>query len=175
MSPGYDPSGRFQRVAAGEMVLPAQCAVCGKTYQEEGFVDTKLDYDFYGVVYFCADCAFELTTVFPEAPYHAMRARILQLEELLVAKDAEIKALNGAIDGLNTLAAIRTADSYNPPSSVLSEEPVTAIEDADAILARLSEGSGSTDPEPTESVTVEGPVHSADSASSDEPDLLLDL
>ena len=98
----YDPSGKFARISTGELPLPAICAGCGKIEEPNGFVDTKLQFEFYGAVVFCCDCAFEMTTVFDEAPYHTMRARILALESDVISKDATIASLERALDGLTS-------------------------------------------------------------------------
>ena len=97
-----DPSGKFARISTGELPLPAICAGCGKIEEPNGFVDTKLQFEFYGAVVFCCDCAFEMTTVFDEAPYHTMRARILALESDVISKDATIASLERALDGLTS-------------------------------------------------------------------------
>lgn len=156
MDSAYDPSGKFQRVSSGEMQLPAQCGSCGKTYQEEGFVDTKIDADFYGVIYFCCDCAFELTTVFAQAPYHTMRNRILELEADSVAKDARIASLERALDGIS--------------ASRLSDRGVTVIGDTvigadvpaepadDGVTAPDDSGEGTASADSAESITDDGPV-----------------
>lgn len=171
MSPDYDPSGRFQRVPAGGMALPAQCAVCGTTYNEEGFVDTKLDYDFYGVVYFCCSCAFELTTVFPEAPYHTMRARILELESAVVAKDAEVASLERTLDGLMAHRLIDRGVSVIGDTVIGADVSAEQVTDED--VTDDAQGSGDTDPEPAESITDAGPLHTDEPQRSD--DQLLDL
>lgn len=151
MASEYDPAGKFSRVSSGEMMLPAQCASCGKIEQVEGFVDTKLDYDFYGVVYFCCDCAFEMTTVFPEAPYHTMRNRILMLEEDIVAKDARIASLERSLDGFT---AARLSDrGVSIIGGVVSGADLPSEPVIDATSDANSESEGRDDPEPTESIT----------------------
>jgi hypothetical protein len=163
---GYDPSGRFARV-------PAACAVCGSTYNEDGFVDTKLDYDFYGVVYFCCSCAFELTTVFPEAPYHTMRARILQLEADIVAKDAQIASTEGILNGLMAERLIDRGVTIIGDTVIGAELP--AEPDADEVPDVDAQGPGELDSEPDESVTDEGPVHVTDAERDDVDPILSDL
>lgn len=159
MSPGpestYDPSGKFQLVRAGDLLLPAECANCKNPSHSGGYVDTKIELDFYGILYFCEDCAFELTTVFPAAPYHVMRNRILSLEEEVVAKDALLATLERALDGLT---AARLVDrDVSIVGGVIIGADVPAGEDADSVAALLS-----TEPRDNDSVVTE-PVTSDDS------------
>lgn len=153
----YDPSGKFARISTGELPLPAICAGCGKIEEPNGFVDTKLQFEYYGAVVFCCDCAFEMTTVFPEAPYHTMRNRILELESAIIAKDATIASLERALDGITS--ARLTERNVNPAtydSSVFSDavvldepepEPTAALDDSgtafiESILAESSKDAG---------------------------------
>lgn len=153
----YDPSGKFQLVSSGNMMLPAQCAGCGTVHNDDGFVDTKIDAEFYGIIYFCCNCAFELTTVFPEAPYHTMRARILSLEELTVTKDARIDELERALDGLTALRLV-DRDVSIIGGAVIGAD-VSESAEPDAVVNADGEGSGDNDPEPSESVTQPGPTN----------------
>jgi hypothetical protein len=162
-----DPSGKYQRVSSGEMQLPACCAGCGKTEQYEGFVDTKIDVSFHGVIYFCCDCAFEMTTVFPEAPYHTMRNRILMLEADVVAKDAEIASLGRALDGV-TAARLSDRGVTVIGDTVIGAD-VPAESEPQLALSLDANETGADVAEPTESVTDAGPVHVTKSAKRDDP------
>lgn len=94
-----DYVGRFSKVAAGAMVLPAQCAICGTSDCPEGFVDTKLDVDYFGVIYFCHKCAFELSRVFPDDPYYTLRISVDILTDTVKARDEHIERLEKILDG----------------------------------------------------------------------------
>lgn len=170
MGSEYDPSGKFQRVSSGEMMLPAQCASCGTVDNPTGFVDTKIDADFYGVIYFCADCAYELTTVFPEAPYHTMRNRILDLEADVLAKDARIASLERSLDGFT---AARLSDRGVTVVGGIVSGADLPPEPTDAAPANGDgEGEGRDDSEPTESTTDPELTGPADTKRRDE---LIDL
>lgn len=162
-----DPSGKYQRVSSGEMQLPACCAGCGKTEQYEGFVDTKIDIAFHGVVYFCCDCAFEMTTVFPEAPYHTMRNRILMLEADSVAKDAEIASLGRALDGV-TAARLSDRGVTVIGDTIIGADVPSEPEPHELTSDDVNEGEGelSESPEP---VTDSGPLHVTEPAKRDDP------
>jgi hypothetical protein len=162
-----DPSGKYQRVSSGEMQLPACCAGCGKVEQPEGFVDTKIDVAFYGVVYFCCDCVFEMTTVFPEAPYHTMRNRILMLEADLVAKDAEIASLGRALDGLT---AVRLSDrGVSVIGDTIIGADVPSEPEPQLPLSESSEGAEGDVTIAAESTEDAGPVHVNEPAKRDDP------
>jgi hypothetical protein len=166
-----DPSGKYQRVSSGEMQLPACCAGCGKAAQFEGFVDTKIDIAFHGVIYFCCDCAFEMTTVFPEAPYHTMRNRILMLEADVVAKDAIIASLERALDGV-TAARLSDRGVTVIGDTVIGADVPTEQEPQLALSEPVVEA-GADLAEPAEPVTDAGPLHLIESAKRDDP--LIDL
>lgn len=153
----YDPSGKFARISTGELPLPAICAGCGKIEEPNGFVDTKLQFEFYGAVVFCCDCAFEMTTVFDEAPYHTMRARILELESAVISKDATIASLERALDGITSARLTDRGISLDGISDHVADyvhvqdepepEPVTALDDSgtafiESILAESSKDAG---------------------------------
>ncbi len=153
MPPGfestYDPSGKFKRVSAGEMLLPAECANCRNPSHVGGYVDTRIDLDFFGILYFCEDCAFEMTTVFPSAPYHTMRNRINTLEQEIVAKDARLATLERALDGFSAARLIDRDVSI--VSGIVIGADVPTEQDADDLTALLSGQQGEDDSESTES------------------------
>jgi hypothetical protein len=166
MTSEYDPSGKFQRVSSGDMALPAQCASCGTVDNPSGFVDTKIDAEFYGVIYFCCDCAFELTTVFPEAPYHTMRNRILGLENDVIAKDARIASLERSLDGFT---AARLSDrGVNIVGGIISGADVPPEPITDADVNDDSEPEGTDDSEPAEPVTEPVAKRPANAKRSDD-------
>ena len=43
---------------------PNQCGGCGTTVIENGFVDTNLNFDFYGALYFCESCVAEMARLY---------------------------------------------------------------------------------------------------------------
>ncbi len=55
-------SGRWQ-ITKSPTASPGCCIICGKAEHPEGFVDGRMDFEFYGSVYFCFDCAREIGRV----------------------------------------------------------------------------------------------------------------
>ena len=52
-------SARFQWLAA-PLVSPGSCGICGKATFDKGFVNTGLDFEFFGTLIFCAECALNI-------------------------------------------------------------------------------------------------------------------
>lgn len=168
----HTPSDKYQRVGAGEMMLPAYCAGCGTISSEEGFVDTKLDFEFYGIVYFCAGCVRNMSDVFEGSLYR-------KLESDLAVANNEILRLHGVNAGLEQqldgiMVERLSARGYDVtgdlPSADVVEEPATESEDVDGIIAQFTE----PEPEPAEPVKDDGDSDSDGTAISDkQPDPIL--
>lgn len=164
----YDPSGKFSRVSTGDLALPAMCGGCGKIEDPEGFVDTKLQFEFYGALVFCCSCAFEMTTVFPEAPYHTMRERIRQLEAKIVAKDAENASLERALDGLTSARLnSRGIDPSTISDYVADDVHVQDEPESDESVSTDDYGTAFIESILTESTASAGPVHTSKPERSD--------
>lgn len=163
----YDPSGKFSRVSTGDLALPAMCGGCGKIEDPDGFVDTTLQFEFYGALVFCCSCAFEMTSVFPEAPYNTMRTRIQQLEAEIVAKDATNASLERALDGLTAERLIDRGLTLDSASSV-SDAHVVSDEPESEEPTRLDDsGTALIESILAESIASAGPLHSSKSERSD--------
>ena len=151
--PSVNPSGRVQRLAA-PVASPGQCGMCGKASHEKGFADARLDFEFFGTLIFCADCAGDLSSVFgyvsPE-DLAAMREMIdAQNDELNTLRQA-VLGLESAVDGLTSYNASRerlrdhgrsgfepVADEVKPEKPEVTE-PVE--QDADGVLTEpVSDG-----------------------------------
>lgn len=157
----YDPAGKFHRISTGDLPLPAICGGCGKIEDPEGFVDTALNFEFYGALVFCCSCAFEMTTVFPEAPYHTMRNRILQLEEAIISKDATIASLERGLDGITaTRLTDRGINVVSDPVIPTEPEPLPTIAINDS-------GTAFVQSILAESIASTGPVHPTKPERSD--------
>ena len=164
----YDPSGKFARVSTGDLPLPAICGGCGKIEDPEGFVDTKLQFEFYGALVFCCSCAFEMTTVFPEAPYHTMRERIQQLEAEIIAKDATNASLERALDGLSSARlASRGINTTDLSSDAISDAVILDEPESNEVTDADDYGTAFIESILAESVTSAGPVHSPKPERSD--------
>lgn len=92
-----DPSGRITRVDA-PIVSPGNCGICGKTDHPLGFADARLDFEFYGTLYFCADCVGEYARIFG----YVSPDEIIKLREHVAAQDLELNTHRQAILGLES-------------------------------------------------------------------------
>jgi hypothetical protein len=94
-----DPAARIKRISR-PVATPAKCAICGKADHPEGFAATdNFDFEFFGTVYFCADCVGDYARVF------GFMSR-KEIEDLLVRLDAqekEIKTLRSAVVNLESI------------------------------------------------------------------------
>lgn len=168
---------------------PGHCAICTNATHTDGFVDPDIFIDWYGKIYFCRDCLYEMARCFgfiPVEEYEAYKKANAELTEELTVLQTSVTALEQSFATLRSLPryssdATDSTDSSTEDSEVtlpaVSGEPVEAdelITAGDALLAELGfgPGSGSGDEseavaDVTESVTVEGPDDTDESASSD--------
>lgn len=168
MNSSYDPSGKFARISTGDLQLPGMCGSCGKIDEPGGFVDTTLQFEFYGALVFCVDCAFEMTSVFPEAPYHTMRDRILALESDIIAKDATIASLERALDGITSVRLTdRGIDPSNFDSGILNDATIQDEPEPDDVTDVDDSGTAFVESILAESVKSAGPVHTTKPERSD--------
>lgn len=151
----YSPSGKFSRVDSGDMMLPACCASCGSVENVKGFVDTKLDYEFYGVVYFCAQCAFEMTQVFNDSPYEQLVEQINALQKRIIELEAYSSKLEVIIDGVS--GKWLTGRGYSSLGDVPGISDVSTEQSEQPTLDDAPEESGGTDSKSSESVKKSGP------------------
>ena len=111
---------------------PGQCSVCGSGQDPNGFVDTGLDFEFWGRVYFCLQCTEQIAAVFgfiSPADYEDLQGeRDLALLELKNSRDL-IEQMRGIINGLRNISILNPIPSV-PDSEliVVEQEPETIAE-----------------------------------------------
>ena len=145
--PSVNPSARVQRIP-NPIASPGQCGICGKNEHPEGFADARLDFEFYGTLIFCRDCAGEIASVFG---YHAPED-LIALREQVEDQNAELNTLRqailgleSAVDGLTNYRDLRGNSSHprgrrpeRPAVEDVNEEPVDSEQDepvADSVPA----------------------------------------
>lgn len=98
-----NPAAARVQVIPAPIVSPGVCGICGKTEHPEGFADLRLDFEWYGTLYFCADCVGAIAR-----PFHFIS--IEQYQDML--------------DTISTLDAKcqRFADSYEKLVGFISEQ-----------------------------------------------------
>lgn len=107
-----DPSARIKRVPA-PIASPGNCVICGKNEHPLGFAQTdNLDFEFYGTVYFCADCVGDYARVFGFlAP-----SEVTAFREHIEAQDRELNTLRQAVLGLESTVDGLVADAHRRSS-----------------------------------------------------------
>lgn len=89
-----NPSGRWKIIAYSAMLLPAQCAACGRGggSNSELFADPAIFYEWDHVqVYFCQFCIGEAAALFGLGP-------VYELRNSLANKDAELLQIRAALE-----------------------------------------------------------------------------
>ncbi len=174
--PESDPSARITRVMT-PVASPGSCVICGKNYHPDGFAATdNLDFEFYGTVYFCADCVGDYARVFG----YVSPTELVQLRAHNTAQDAELNTLRQAVLGLESTVDGLVGDAHRRTeqrASVIagaehggsSKRPVDESDagSSDASVDEpVTEPSGNS-PEPDGSLNVEGRDNLLDTSSAD--------
>lgn len=94
-----DQSARITRVPV-PIASPGNCAICGKNEHPKGFAATdNFDFEFYGTVYFCADCVGDYARVFG----YMSREEISDLIEKQKRTDEELTILRESVVNLENI------------------------------------------------------------------------
>ena len=122
-------AARVQRVAA-PIASPGSCAICGKSEHEKGFADPRLDFEFYGTFYLCADCVGDFATLFgwiaPDQAI-ALAKRCDYLEgELNIHREALLN-LESSVEYLTNYRMLRSTIPDSDSSDSVGE-PITKSE-----------------------------------------------
>lgn len=176
-----DPSARIKRVPA-PVASPGSCVICGKNEHPDGFAQTdNLDFEFYGTVYFCADCVGDYARAFG----YLSSDDLVGLREHIDAQNTELNTLRQAVLGLEATVDGLVADAHrrstkraddikrgrNDNASVSSFSDPVDEPDAGPPNKNVG-GSGNvpprTQPDVTESVVEQGSDDLSGSASADE-------
>jgi hypothetical protein len=143
-------------------VSPGSCGICGKGKDPNGFVDPRLDFEYYGSLIFCRDCTTQMAAIFgliSEDTYQDVIADngILQANVRLL-EEAKVK-LEGLVDGFSNLFMdqSRLSDSsasINLPMENSNES--TVIEDNRELSTSNTESSFRNDGEGTKNSKSSG-------------------
>ena len=94
------------------VATPGCCCVCGYAGSDRVYIDYRLDFEFYGTLYFCSDCGMEPARLLgwtdPSKTLDLINANktlVVQLENLT-------KRANELEHSLDVFAASRLADSH---------------------------------------------------------------
>lgn len=122
-----NPSAKVQ-FSQVPQTAPGQCAICGSGQDKNGFIDTGLDFDFWGRVFFCFNCGLQLAAVFgfiSPLDYADLEAELDFNKLELESANEEIKNLRGILDGVSGLNKLLDASLVRniPVVEVLKSAP----------------------------------------------------
>jgi hypothetical protein len=132
-----NPSARIQFLQVAQ-TTPGQCGICGKGQDSRGFADTQLDFEWWGRLILCADCALQIGEVFgfiSSVDYEDLLGErdIAQLE--LKEARSQIENMRKVIDNLNdywfSIRSVSTGTMDNletEPGTIIQTEPITGSE-----------------------------------------------
>jgi hypothetical protein len=124
-----DPSARVTRISR-PVASPAQCALCGKDTHPDGFAATdNFDFEFYGTVYFCADCVGDYARVFgymSRAEIQNVLDELTRQKEELEVLRASVVNLESIVDAYSNLRGVKPSDISRDVSHDVSTETVDA-------------------------------------------------
>lgn len=138
-----DPSARMQYRSAGELKVPATCAVCGAGDREEGYVDLDLFVEFHGSVYLCMICftqAADLVGMFtPEQVAHLTKQieTLLEENQLLTSELADANERNRNLSGV--LASQFNVSNDVPNGKNPDSNPTESVKAADSGESEVKE------------------------------------
>lgn len=159
-----DMSARVTRIPA-PIASPGQCMICGKNEHPKGFAATdNLDIEFYGTIYFCADCVGDYARVFgfvSEEKVEELKQEVSRQAEELSLLRRSLVNLENVLDAYSIPSpngvVLPTGDASDVSASEGVAEPLPFGEGQD-----VSEDSGVTvavgsgEEQVTESASVEG-------------------
>lgn len=160
---------------------PGKCVICGKSEHEKGFIDPRLDFDFHGTLYFCADCGGEIANVLGYiSPEQAimLAKHVQQLErELEIHRDALLN-LESAVEDLTNYRMLRNAvddsSSVADLSGTTDEASEANDEASSGTVVKFPGGTAETESELNESVS-EPRSDDVPSPPSDDINTIIDL
>lgn len=129
------------------MTAPGQCAICGSGQDQNGFVDTGLDFEFWGRVFFCPQCTGQIAAVFgfiSPADYDDLQGErdLAQLE--LRRANETIENMRRIVDGLRGISLLNPIPSV-PVTEFINVEDVQ--EPPESVFAPIQPTSESIEPD----------------------------
>lgn len=129
-----DPSARITRVSSLP-ASPGNCAICGKDQHPLGFADARLDFEFYGTFYLCADCIGEYARLFGFISPDEFAGMREQLEESIRTNrnlTQAVQSLESTVDNLISDAHRRRRESPLPDHVVSGSSDGDSVDEPDA-------------------------------------------
>lgn len=134
MTSPADASARITLVEH-PIASPGCCAICGKNEHPKGFAATSnFDFEFYGTVYFCADCVGDYARLFG----YLSPDDFVKLREHIEAQNAELNTLRASVSSLESTVDSVTAE-LNRRSAVPPAPVDTSLSVSDLVSSPVDE------------------------------------
>jgi len=156
-------AARIQLIS-NPIASPGKCGICGKFEHEKGFADARLDFEFFGTLYFCADCAGEFARLFgfisPEQATQLAQyiSELTQENEIL---KASLENLESAVEHLTNYRMLRNTigdvDNSVTVSGSTDETPALIDETVGGTVVEFPGGVTETESELNEPVSEQRP------------------
>lgn len=177
-----NPSAARVQLIPAPIASPGHCVICGKSEHEKGFVDPRLDFEFYGSLYFCCDCVGEIASLFnfisPEKAV-MLATRLQQLEEETAIQRESLLLLEQTVDNLANYNSIRSvavnasnATSESSTSNAGAEEISVS---AGGSVIPLTGRNSTTESDINEPVDEQRPDDVSESTGGDSDTSIIDL
>jgi len=172
-----NPAAARVQVIPAPIASPGNCILCGKSQHDEGFADARLDFEFYGTLYLCADCVGDFARAFgyispKDAVILAQRVKYLE-QELETHRDA-LLALESSVEELTNYRMLRSVitDTNNDDSMDESNSDSTSQgnETSSGSIITLPKRTAETESDISESNSEPGP-NDVPGSTSDDGDL----
>jgi hypothetical protein len=121
-----DVHGKFSLTRSPE-ALPGHCGGCGRAKDNLGFIDTGLQFEYFGALIFCSECVLDMASKFGYINMEtadSLKSRVSELEEETMRQRAAILGLEEALDGIQTARNnLNSANTSNLTPTPVSETP----------------------------------------------------
>lgn len=171
-------SARFVVIDAPR-VEPGSCGCCGKSQHEGGFVTTGLDFEFFGTLIFCSECALAIAAPvggLTPTQYDSLVKENVELAQQVVRLQEQLNSLQPIkelVDGYNR----SLADDREPEPNLSGDDSLRSIvdpEESDDTVNANNQTTEPTDSNFTELSSESGPNDGSD-VSSDPNSILAEL
>jgi hypothetical protein len=150
-----NPSGKFTIEPPSPISTPGSCGGCGTPRCEEGFVNTGLDFEFWGTLIFCRTCVTEMAAIYGLISAEQAEEYQLQTEEMRKEVEAlkiALESAKGIIDGYSSnWLEHRSSSADIVPTTPVQAEPEIS-KPSNTVQFRLPEKQSDT----SQSGSVEG-------------------
>lgn len=170
------------QVIPAPIASPGKCVFCGKSEHPQGFIDPRLDFEFYGTLYFCFDCVGDIarTLGFIDTEQAIKLAQeIARLSGELELHREALLNLEESVEHLTNYRLLRsTIDDSDANASVSGPTDAAAETVDEAISGTVFEfptATATAESDVSESVEQQGPNDVPEPSSDSGSDTIIPL